>query len=52
MAAWRYDPKDPANAEYYEVSFENKLTYAVFYLGLACFLAVMSHEVFLMLGPA
>lgn len=52
MAAWRYDPDDPANAHYYEISLENKLMYGTFYLGLACFLAVMSHSVFLMLGPA
>lgn len=52
MAAWRYNPDDPENARYYEVSLENKLMYGVFYLGLACFLAVMSHEVFQMLGPA
>lgn len=51
MAAWRYNLDDPENARYYEVSLENKLMYGVFYLGLACFLAVMSHEVFQMLGP-
>lgn len=52
MAAWRYNPDDPENARYYEVSLENKLMYGIFYLGLACFLAVMSHDVFQMLGPA
>lgn len=34
MKAWKYDPKDPANAVYYQSSLEDKLTYGTAYLGL------------------
>jgi Zn-dependent protease len=37
-------------AGYYEVSTETRVNYAVFYLGLAGFLAVMSYELHSMLG--
>lgn len=44
VAAWRYDPNAPENAAYYAISNEDRLTYAVAYLGLAGFLAVMTHD--------
>lgn len=42
MRAWRYDPAAPENAAYYGVSQEHRFTYAVYYLALAAFLAVMA----------
>ncbi len=50
LKAWRYDPKDPANAMYYQTSAEDKLTYGTAYLGLLGFLAVMTHDVHEMIG--
>ncbi|MCL1961557.1 MAG: site-2 protease family protein [Desulfovibrionaceae bacterium] len=50
MKAWRYDPSDPANQRYYAVSNETRLTYALYYLGLLAFLAVMAHDTHEMLG--
>jgi Zn-dependent protease len=44
MAAWRFDPDDPANQAYYAVSLENRITYGVFYIGLVGFLALMVHD--------
>ena len=35
---------------YYEASLEQKLQYGCFYLMLLCFLALMSHDVHLLLG--
>jgi len=52
MAAWKYDPRDPANQRYYAVSTETRLTYSVYYLGLLVFLAVMAHDTHEMLGSA
>lgn len=40
--AWNYDPKAPENQAYYSASGETKLQYAIIYLGLAAFLAVMT----------
>ncbi len=51
MRAWHYDPAAPENAAYYGVSQEHRLTYAVYYLALAAFLAVMANDVHDMLGP-
>ncbi|GAA5178446.1 hypothetical protein GCM10025771_17590 [Niveibacterium umoris] len=45
MRAWRFDPSAPENQAYYTASSETRLTYAVWYIGLLAFLAVMSHEV-------
>jgi Zn-dependent protease len=45
MKAFKYDPKAPENVQYYSVSLETKLTYGVLYVGLAAYLAVMSHDV-------
>lgn len=42
--AFRHDPEDPEHAGYYEASAETKVTYAIYYLGLTIFLAVMSFE--------
>lgn len=42
--ALRYDPKLPENHRYYESTLAQKLEYGGWYLGLAAFLAVMSHE--------
>ncbi len=48
--AWHYDPHLPENKAYYEISAEDRLSYAVFYLGLAAFLAVMSYDLHMTLG--
>jgi Zn-dependent protease len=50
MKAWKYDPSAAENAVYYSVSLEQRITYGIYYLGLAGFLAVMSHDVHQMLG--
>jgi Zn-dependent protease len=52
LRAWKYDPKDPANAQYYTVSAETRLTYGFYYLGLVAFLAVMAHDTHEMIGSA
>lgn len=52
VRAWKYDPKDPANQQYYAVSNETRLTYGVYYIGLLAFLAVMAHDTHEMLGSA
>ena len=44
MKAWRYDPKAPENAIYYTTSLETKLTYGLFYIGLAAFTAIRSSK--------
>lgn len=45
MAAWHYDPKDPAHGDYYKTSAETRLSYATLYIGLLIFLAIMTHDV-------
>ena len=50
MAAWKYDPKAASNQQYYGVGLEDKLTYAVFYVGLIVFLSLMVHGLHLELG--
>ena len=52
MRALRYDRNSPETAAYYSADVETKVTYAVLYLGLAAFLAVMSYDVKNMLGPS
>lgn len=52
MRAWKYDPADPVNQQYYGVSLETKLTYSLYYIGLLAFLAVMAHDTHEMLGSA
>ena len=44
IKAWNYDPKAPENQAYYSINLEQRLTYGLFYIGLAAFLAIMSHE--------
>ncbi len=51
VRAWHYDPAAPENAAYYGVSQEHRVTYAMYYLALAAFLAVMANDVHEMLGP-
>ena len=41
-AAWNYDPHAPENQAYYNASGETKLQYALIYLGLAAYLALMT----------
>lgn len=48
--AINYDPKDPANAAYYEISAENRLFYASFYVLLVAYLSVMTYDLGLHLG--
>jgi len=50
MRAWKYDPSAPENAAYYTTSLETKLTYGLFYVGLAGFTAIMSYDVHEMLA--
>jgi Zn-dependent protease len=50
LKAWRYDPQAPENRDYYAVSTETRMTYALYYLGLLGFLAVMAHDTHEMLG--
>lgn len=52
MKAWKFRADDPAHAHYYRASGETRLTYATAYIGLLAFLAVMTHDVHEMLGPA
>ena len=42
--AFRYDPKDPANAAYYTISAEHRLFYTVYSLALTGFLALMAYD--------
>ena len=50
VAAWRYDPKAPANAAYYNASPALRLEYAALYFGLAALLGVMAYSVHGMIG--
>ena len=43
--AWRYDPDAPENRVYYATSIETKTTYALCYVGLLAFLALMTSGV-------
>jgi Zn-dependent protease len=45
MQAWRHDPSAPEARAYYGVPMEYRIQYAVYYLGLTAFLAIMSHDV-------
>ena len=48
--AIKFDPAAPENQAYYSVTLEQRLSYGLFYLGLAAYLAVMTYEVHEMLG--
>ncbi|MGR3909390.1 site-2 protease family protein [Burkholderia sp. SR8] len=50
--AWRYDPDAPENRAYYTTSVETKTTYALCYVGLLAFLALMTSGVHDMLRVA
>lgn len=45
MKAWHFDPNAEENQAYYQVDPEHRVTYAIYYLGLAAFLAIMSNDV-------
>lgn len=47
--ALRFDPNAPENAAYYSVSPGKRWEYGIWYVGLALFLAVMTHDVHEML---
>jgi len=49
VRAWKFDPKAPENVAYYSVEPAKRLEYAIYYLALATFLAVMSYDVHEML---
>jgi Zn-dependent protease len=49
VAAFRFDPKAPANASYYATTLRTKVLYGALYLGLVAFLALASYEVHAML---
>lgn len=51
VKAWKFDPKLPENAAYYATTAETRVTYAMSYIGLLGFLAVMAHDTHEMLGP-
>lgn len=51
MRAWNFDPEAPENQAYYTVKPELRVTYALYYIGLATFLAIMTHDVHEMLAP-
>ncbi len=44
IKAWQHNPEDPETARYYDVPLEVRLQYGAMYLGLALYLAVMTHE--------
>jgi Zn-dependent protease len=45
LKAWKFDPHAPENAAYYTVAPAKRFEYALYYVTLAAFLAVMSYEV-------
>ena len=45
LKAWNFDPHAPENAAYYTVAPAKRFEYALYYVALAAFLAVMSFEV-------
>ncbi len=47
--AIKFDPNAPENAAYYTVPTAKRWEYAIWYIGLAAFLAIMSHDVHEML---
>lgn len=50
-AAWNYDPADPETARYYDVPMATRIEYGAVYLGLALYLAVMTHETHGLIRP-
>ena len=51
IKAWKFDPQAPENAAYYSVAPAKRFEYALYYVALAAFLAVMSFELHEMLRP-
>jgi Zn-dependent protease len=51
IKAWNFDPQAPENAAYYSVAPAKRFEYALYYVALAAFLAVMSFELHEMLRP-
>lgn len=49
VRAWNFDPQAAENAAYYAVAPAKRFEYALYYVGLAAFLGVMSYEVHEML---
>jgi len=45
LKAWRYDPKAPENARYYNAPLQTRIEYGALYLALAALLGVMTYEV-------
>jgi len=52
IKAWKFDPAAPENAQYYQATPAQRFEYGFYYLGLVAFLALMTHDVHEMLGPA
>jgi len=50
LKAWRHDPTDDATQAYYAVPFEKKFEYGILYLGLAAYLAIMTHDTHALIG--
>jgi Zn-dependent protease len=48
--AWNFDPEAEENRRYYAASTATKFEYGLFYLGLAAFLAYMTHATHEMIG--
>jgi len=44
VKAFRHDPNDAETRRYYTVALGKRMQYAVWYLGLAAFLAIMTYE--------
>lgn len=44
LKAWRYDPNDPANRDYYNVGPRVRLEYMVLYFGLVAVLALVAYS--------
>jgi len=51
IKAWHFDPHAPESAAYYSVAPAKRFEYALYYVALAAFLAVMSYELHEMLRP-
>jgi Zn-dependent protease len=52
IKAWKFNPNAPENQQYYQATPAQRLEYGCYYLGLTAFLALMTHDVHEMLGPA
>lgn len=52
LKAWKFDPNAPENVTYYSVTSEQRWTYGLLYVGLAAYLAIMTHDVHDMLQAA